>query len=140
MQGFFSETLPHRDMKKLCIIRLDGECAGVVSVAGLKVVAGDTWESTMTAIAPLYPLLSDGEWASARPLTVCLSRVVGGFVIVDDYHFGACRLAIDTYRAEHGITAPLRRIDAMSVFWVKGEPSESCGSAVHQGWSSSRRR
>ncbi len=42
-------------------------------------------------------------------------------MIVDDYHFGACRLAIDAYRAEHGITAPLHRIDAMSVFWVKGE-------------------
>lgn len=40
-------------------------------------------------------------------------------MIVDDYNLGACRLAVDTYRAEHGITAPLQRIDDNGVFWVK---------------------
>jgi O-methyltransferase len=89
LRGFFSRTLPPAiasgEITKLALIRLDG----------------DTYESTITAIEPLYPLLSRG-----------------GFCIVDDYYsFEECRRAIDEYRSKHGITAPIQRIDALSVYW-----------------------
>lgn len=67
---------------------------------------GDMYESTIVALDALYPKVS-----------------VGGYVIVDDY--GAvegCRKAVDTYRAEHGITAPLQEIDWSGVFWRRSAP------------------
>lgn len=87
LQGFFSDTLPTADIDQLSLIRLDG----------------DTYESTITAIEPLYHKLSPG-----------------GYVIVDDYHgFDECRRAIDEYRAKHGVTEPLVRIDNLAVYWQK---------------------
>mmetsp|Transcript_12303 Transcript_12303/g.39355 ORF Transcript_12303/g.39355 Transcript_12303/m.39355 type:complete len:390 (+) Transcript_12303:2-1171(+) len=91
VRGFFSDSLPplveSGELKQLALIRLDG----------------DTYESTMTALEPLYPLLSPG-----------------GFVIVDDYHsFEECRRAVDEYRSRHGIREPLQRVDALSVAWRK---------------------
>ncbi len=64
---------------------------------------GDLYESTRDAIVPLYPKLSPG-----------------GYCVVDDYYaFTDCQRAIDEYRAEHGITAELHRIDKMAVYWRK---------------------
>lgn len=64
---------------------------------------GDLYESTMDALDPLY-----GK--------VC----GGGFVIVDDYYScPPCGRAVDEFRASHGITEPLVRIDEQSVFWRK---------------------
>jgi O-methyltransferase len=62
---------------------------------------GDMYESTIQALEALYPKVS-----------------AGGYVIVDDY--GAvegCRLAVDDYRGEHGIAAPLVSIDGAGVYW-----------------------
>ncbi|WP_076819746.1 TylF/MycF family methyltransferase [Pseudofrankia asymbiotica] len=61
---------------------------------------GDLYESTTDALDNLYPKVSPG-----------------GFVIVDDYQIPACREAVHDYRAAHGVTAPLTRIDQWAVFW-----------------------
>jgi O-methyltransferase len=42
----------------------------------------------------------------------------GGFVVIDDYGaIDACRHAVDEFRAEHGVTDPIRRIDWTGVYW-----------------------
>jgi O-methyltransferase len=62
---------------------------------------GDLYESTMDALSALYPKLS-----------------VGGFVIVDDYGgIPACKKAVTDYRADHGITEPIREVDWTGVYW-----------------------
>src|SRR5262249_13976964 len=64
---------------------------------------GDLYESTWIALRELYPRLSPG-----------------GFVVVDDYGcFEACRLAVEDYRARHGIVAPMEPIDWSGVYWRK---------------------
>lgn len=61
---------------------------------------GDLYQSTMEALTHLYHRLSPG-----------------GFVIVDDYCISSCRLAVDEFRAAHGIDEPLQPIDGWAVFW-----------------------
>jgi O-methyltransferase len=64
---------------------------------------GDMYESTMDALTYLYPKLS-----------------VGGYTIIDDYgQIPACRMAVDDFRAQHGIDEELWRIDRTSVFWQR---------------------
>lgn len=63
---------------------------------------GDLYESTIVALEALYPKVS-----------------VGGYVIVDDYGGGApeCAQAVDDFRAEHGITEELARVDWNGAYW-----------------------
>ena len=62
---------------------------------------GDLYESTMDTLRPLYP--------KVRP---------GGFVIVDDYGIvEACKVAVDEYRAQHGIGDPLLDLDGWGWYW-----------------------
>lgn len=64
---------------------------------------GDLYESTMDALRALYDKVSPG-----------------GFIIVDDY--GAlppCRKAVEDFRAERGIDAPLEHIDWTGTAWRK---------------------
>ena len=62
---------------------------------------GDLYESTMDALVPLHPLCSPGA-----------------IVIVDDYGgWQQCRAAVDDYRAEHAITAPIRTVDWTGAWW-----------------------
>jgi O-methyltransferase len=63
---------------------------------------GDLYESTMDGLTNLYPQLSPG-----------------GFLIVDDYGWENCRQAVEDYRAEHGITAEIERVDWVGAFWRK---------------------
>jgi O-methyltransferase len=63
---------------------------------------GDLYESTMDGLVNLYPQLSPG-----------------GFLIVDDYGWENCRQAVEDYRAEHGISEPIERIDWVGAFWRK---------------------
>ena len=64
---------------------------------------GDLYESTMDALNALY-----------------FKVVAGGFVIVDDYgDFAPCRQAIDEFRDQHRITAPMVQIDWTGVYWRK---------------------
>jgi len=80
--------LPVAPIEKVAVARLDG----------------DLYESTIDAIAALYPKLS-----------------VGGYLIVDDYDdpgvSSACKQAIDDYRAAHGITEPIAKIDWTGAYW-----------------------
>lgn len=64
---------------------------------------GDLYESTMDALNALY------------------ERVVpGGFLIIDDYgDFEPCQRAVDEFRRDHGIAAPLERIDWAGAYWRK---------------------
>jgi hypothetical protein len=62
---------------------------------------GDLYESTMDVFRSLYPKVSRG-----------------GFVIVDDYlNIAACRHAVDDYRREHAINAPIVPVDWTAVYW-----------------------
>lgn len=67
-------------------------------------VDADMYGSTMDALRFLYPKLS-----------------VGGYVIVDDYWLPDCRAAVDTFRAEHGITEELVAVDRAIVYWQRLE-------------------
>lgn len=78
---------------------------GVAPIERLAILRldGDLYESTMDALLPLY--------GKVQP---------GGFVIVDDYDScPPCRQAVDDFRRERGIGAPLVRIDGQSVYWRK---------------------
>lgn len=87
LKGWFKDSLPRAPIEKLSILRLDG----------------DLYESTMTALAPLFNKVSRG-----------------GFVIVDDYgSCPPCKRAVDDFRAQQGITDALQVIDRQSVYWRK---------------------
>ena len=62
---------------------------------------GDLYQSTMDALVALEPKVA-----------------TGGFVVVDDYGgWQSCRAAVDDYRAEHDITAPIQSIGWTGVWW-----------------------
>jgi len=64
---------------------------------------GDMYESTMVALLSLYDRLSPG-----------------GFVIVDDYtSIETCRRAVDDFRSDRGITAPMHEADWTAIWWRK---------------------
>lgn len=64
---------------------------------------GDWYDSTRDALHALYPRLSPG-----------------GFVIVDDYGLPTgCARAVDEYRVQHGIDAPLVWVNQQAVYWRK---------------------
>ena len=64
---------------------------------------GDLYESTMDALIALEPRVSPG-----------------GFVIVDDYNgLEVCQRAVDDYRRDHHIDAPLHEVDWTAVWWRK---------------------
>lgn len=64
-------------------------------------VDGDMYGSTIDVLNSLYPKV-----------------VPGGYVIIDDYGaIPACKLAVDDYRADHGITEAIMDIDWTGVFW-----------------------
>jgi O-methyltransferase len=61
----------------------------------------DSYDSVMTSLEHLYPRIS-----------------VGGVVIIDDWHLPGCRMAVDAYRAKHGITEPMLS-EAGNGYWTK---------------------
>ena len=64
---------------------------------------GDLYGSTMDALSALEPKVSPG-----------------GFVVIDDYGgWEPCRAAVQDYRWDHGITAPIRTVDWTGVWWRK---------------------
>lgn len=76
--------------------------AAVESLAVLR-LDGDLYESTFVALEALYPKVAPG-----------------GFVIVDDYGgLEACRLAVDDFRADHGVDEPIVPVDWTGVYWRK---------------------
>ena len=82
---------------------------------------GDLYESTHIALQCLYPKLSPG-----------------GFLIVDDYGvIDACRQAVDDYRAEHNIDAPINWIDRTGIWWRRPPGRQSFWTAART-WVKSR--
>lgn len=85
LKGWFKDTLPLAPAERYAVLRLDG----------------DMYESTMDALANLYPKLSPG-----------------GFLIVDDYGaVPACRKAVHDYRDQHGVSEPIQVIDWTGAYW-----------------------
>lgn len=68
---------------------------------------GDMYESTFEALRALYPKLSPR-----------------GYAIIDDYGaIPSCRMAVEDFRAEHGINEELKTIDGTGVFWQRRDRS-----------------
>jgi len=87
LKGWFRDTLPSAPIGQLALMRLDG----------------DMYESTMDALANLYPKLSPG-----------------GFVIIDDYNaVESCNAAVADFRNDHRIDAELCLIPGSGAFWKK---------------------
>ena len=76
------------------------------------------------------PRLADGRWAIVRldadtyaPTRLALRSLYpglapGGYLVLDDYgSFPGCRRAVEEFRAEHGITEPIEKIDPTGVRW-----------------------
>ncbi|WCT71833.1 macrocin O-methyltransferase [Sphingomonas naphthae] len=61
----------------------------------------DSYDSVETSLDYLYPLLSRG-----------------GVIIIDDWHLPGCRMAVQDYRARHGIADPIQQ-DGGNAYWVK---------------------
>jgi O-methyltransferase len=86
--GWFRDTLVNAPLNNLAVLRLDG----------------DLYESTVQALEPLYPRLSEG-----------------GYCIIDDYGtIDACAAAVTDYRTAHGIDDEILDIDGWGVYWRKG--------------------
>ncbi len=71
----------------------------------------DGYQATRLALDVLYPGLQPGGW-----------------LVIDDYfhmHLPVCRQAVQDFRAEHGITDPIERIDWVGARWrrtTEGSP------------------
>ncbi|WP_320533570.1 TylF/MycF/NovP-related O-methyltransferase [Robbsia andropogonis] len=73
---------------------------------------GDWHDSTRDALEALYPRLSPG-----------------GAVIIDDYGLPTgCAQAVDLFRRQHRITAPLIRVNRQAVYWRKPLPIADASS------------
>ena len=89
LRGWCRDTLPQAPVRRLAVLRLDG----------------DLYESTMDALASLYPRLERG-----------------GYCIIDDYHdIDACRQAVTDSRDSHGISEEIKRVDWTAVYWQRSK-------------------
>ena len=76
LKGWFSDTLPHADIKQLALIRLDG----------------DMYESTMDALVNLYPKLSRGgyvivdDWGAVDACRRAIEDYLSARSITDEIH------------------------------------------------------
>lgn len=85
LKGWFKDTLPDAPIERLAVMRLDG----------------DMYESTMDALASLYPKLS-----------------AGGYVIVDDFHLEGAKAATFDYRERHGVDDEIVETGSLGcVYW-----------------------
>jgi O-methyltransferase len=74
---------------------------------------GDMYESTMDTLNALYGKVSPG-----------------GFVIVDDYVLKACEAAVQDFRKQRGISAPMHEVDGAAMWWqVPIEPNQNAPTA-----------
>lgn len=63
---------------------------------------GDMYSSTIVALKELYPKLSSG-----------------GYIIIDDFNLGPCVDAVNDYRRDNNISAPITDVDGSGAFWRK---------------------
>ena len=72
-------------------------------------VGGDVWGGDVGGV---------GAWGQRSHYPCHFEPRRRRFCIIDDYYsFEECARAVDEYRAEHAIKAPLVRIDSASVYW-----------------------
>jgi O-methyltransferase len=77
--------------------------AAPIKALSLLRLDGDLYESTRDGLQALHDKV-----------------VPGGFILVDDYgDFPPCRKAVDEFRAERGIDAPIVKVDWSGVYWRK---------------------
>ena len=95
----------------------------------LRVVKGwfqDTFPTVQDEIQQVGLIHADGDWYDSVQLTLRTfypKLAVGGYVVVDDYHFWAgAKTAADEFRTQNGITASLREIDGNAIYWRKEHP------------------
>lgn len=89
LKGWFNDTLSSAPIRRIAVMRLDG----------------DFYQSTMDGLRGLYDRLS-----------------VGGYAIIDDYGEDAwtnCRKAVDEFRVERGIDAPMISVDSKCYYWQR---------------------
>ena len=89
LKGWFKDTLPIAPIKKLALLRLDG----------------DYYESTMDSLINLYHKVSPGG--------VVIVDDYGEFT------WTYCKEAVDEFRLENKITSPLVNVDGTCVYWLK---------------------
>jgi O-methyltransferase len=77
----------------------------------------DTYAPTRHALRCLYPGLA-----------------AGGYLVLDDYgSFPGCRRAVDEFRAEHGITEPIEKVDWNGIRWRReSEPTATSEAPVRR--------
>lgn len=74
---------------------------------------GDSYDATRLSLDVLYPNLAHG-----------------GYLIVDDYlPLDQCREAVDDFRREHGITAPIEHVDWSCVRWRREDAPAALADA-----------
>jgi len=98
LPGLFEDTLHRLAERRFALIRLDA----------------DAYDSTMTALDHLYPLVSPG-----------------GVVIIDDWHLVGCKLAVEAYRSQHGIDDPIV-VTAGNAWWIKQTGPDQTGEEREQ--------
>jgi O-methyltransferase len=91
LKGWFKDTLPSAPIKRLAVMRLDG----------------DYYESTRDALVNLYHRLSPGGY------------VIIDDYAEDAWTY--CRKAVDEFRAEHKIDDPLIRVDSKCYYWRRSK-------------------
>jgi hypothetical protein len=71
----------------------------------------------------VYPADEGMKLNEIAALAISIEEVRSNFeryVIVDDYQIiPSCKKAVDDYRAEHGIEAPMVEVDWNAVYWQK---------------------
>jgi Macrocin-O-methyltransferase (TylF) len=87
LKGWFCDTLPTAPIRKLAVMRLDG----------------DYYESTMDGLKNLYDKLSIGGYA-----------IIDDY---GESEWTYCKKAVDDFRLEHKITEPMVRVDSKCYFW-----------------------
>lgn len=90
LKGWFKDTLPSAPIKRLAVMRLDG----------------DYYESTMDALTSLYEKLSPGGYA-----------IIDDY---GEDSWTYCRRAVDEFRCLHGIGEPMIRVDSKCYYWRRG--------------------
>ncbi len=89
LPGWFHESLPSAPIKRLALLRVDG----------------DFYESTQAALSILVPLVSPGGF------------IIVDDYGEDDWT--NCREAVDEFRAAEGIESPLTAVDEYCFYWRK---------------------
>jgi hypothetical protein len=89
VKGWFKDTLPTAPIKRLAVMRLDG----------------DYYESTMDALTALYDKLSPGGYA-----------IIDDY---GEDTWTYCRRAVEDFRRQRGIKDPIKTVDSKCSYWQR---------------------